>query len=96
MTDERTDGGKWKIGQCSVGPETAINCANVCSHEQSSFAVTVRASTTQLADLVVTVASLIVAGFEILDEIISLLLKIIFRRQYSRQLGQYINSLQVK
>ena len=23
MTDERTDGGKWKIGQCSVGPETA-------------------------------------------------------------------------
>ena len=22
-TDERTDGGKWKIGQCSVGPETA-------------------------------------------------------------------------
>ena len=25
MTDERTNGGgKWKIGQCSVGPETAI------------------------------------------------------------------------
>ena len=25
MTDERTeDGGKWKIGQCSVRPETAI------------------------------------------------------------------------
>ena len=72
-----------------------INCTNVCSHEQSTFAVTVRASTTQQADLVVTVASLIVAGFEILDEIISLLLKIIFRRQYSRQLGQYINSLQV-
>ena len=23
-TDERTDGGKWKIGQCSVGPEPAI------------------------------------------------------------------------
>ena len=22
--DERTNGGKWKIGQCSVGPETAI------------------------------------------------------------------------
>ena len=52
-----------------------INSANVCSHEQSTFAVTVRASTTQLADLVVTVASLIVAGFEILDAIISLLLK---------------------
>ena len=46
-----------------------INCTNVCSHEQSTFAVTVRASTTQQADLVVTVASLIVAGFEILDEI---------------------------
>ena len=26
MTDERrTDGGKWKIGQCSVGPETATS-----------------------------------------------------------------------
>ena len=24
MTYIRTDGGKWKIGQCSVGPETAI------------------------------------------------------------------------
>ena len=35
-------------------------------------------------------------SFEILHEIISLLLKVIFRRQYSRQLGQYINSLQVK
>ena len=23
-TNERTNGGKWKIGQCSVGPETAI------------------------------------------------------------------------
>ena len=23
-TDERTEDGKWKIGQCSVGPETAI------------------------------------------------------------------------
>ena len=23
-TDKRTNGGKWKIGQCSVGPETAI------------------------------------------------------------------------
>ena len=22
--DERTEDGKWKIGQCSVGPETAI------------------------------------------------------------------------
>ena len=22
-TDEQTDGGKWKIGQCSVRPETA-------------------------------------------------------------------------
>ena len=53
-----------------------INCTNVCSHEQSTFAVTVRASTTQLADLVVTVASLIVAGFEILD--VSFHLKIIF------------------
>ena len=53
-----------------------INCANVCSHEQSTFAVTVRVSTTQLADLVVTVVSLIVAGFEILD--VSFHLKIIF------------------
>ena len=24
-TDERTNGGKWKIEQCSVGPETAIS-----------------------------------------------------------------------
>ena len=23
VTNERTNGGKWKIGQCSVGPETA-------------------------------------------------------------------------
>ena len=26
MTDERTEDGKWKIGQCSVGPETAKAC----------------------------------------------------------------------
>ena len=28
MTDERTDGGKWKIVQCSVGPETAKKSKN--------------------------------------------------------------------
>ena len=27
--DGRTNGGKWKIGQCSVGPETAKNLDRV-------------------------------------------------------------------
>ena len=32
--DERTDGGKWKIEQCSVGPETAINIDNLTHYKK--------------------------------------------------------------
>ena len=42
MTDERTKdggGGKWKIGQCSVGPETAIIlfAGNWCTFDSLFF-----------------------------------------------------------